>query len=372
MTIGTRLKKLRRERDITQEQLAEYLGISAQAVSQWECDKTAPDISQLPLLAHVLDVSADEILGIYMRRNEDEIKRIIEEARRYIHESGDYKSAVKILKDALTKYPRSYRIMTFLADALSCVDLNSYAHVTGERGDAKKVTEEVSLLCQKVMEECVDNELRNEALRTIIYRYKNVGQRDKAVEYAEMMPLMGFSREEMLIGIYENDSDTAMLGNYISFCADRVMTCMGILAAKSEFSDDDKIRLLRQIIAIADTVYCDGDCNYYTHHVVSAYQTIAEIYVLRNDREEALSALEKMCMASILFDTYEGNAVNTSPAVRRIKQGRPIPWDENTCATLVKCLREEKWYDFLRGEPRFTEVQRQLEKYARISEQKTN
>ena len=47
MSIGSTIKKLRRERDMTQEQLAEYLGITANAVSQWECDRTAPDISQV-------------------------------------------------------------------------------------------------------------------------------------------------------------------------------------------------------------------------------------------------------------------------------------------------------------------------------------
>ena len=54
MSIGTTIKKLRHEREMTQEQLAEYLGITANAVSQWECDRTAPDISQLPMLARVL------------------------------------------------------------------------------------------------------------------------------------------------------------------------------------------------------------------------------------------------------------------------------------------------------------------------------
>ncbi len=38
MSIGTKVKKLRRERDMTQEQLADYLGISAKAVSQWETE----------------------------------------------------------------------------------------------------------------------------------------------------------------------------------------------------------------------------------------------------------------------------------------------------------------------------------------------
>ena len=75
MTIGKTIKRLRRERDITQRQLAEYLGISPKAVSQWECDRTAPDISQLPLLANILEVTTDEILGVDV----DAKKRMIAE-----------------------------------------------------------------------------------------------------------------------------------------------------------------------------------------------------------------------------------------------------------------------------------------------------
>ncbi|MBQ9130605.1 MAG: helix-turn-helix transcriptional regulator, partial [Clostridia bacterium] len=53
MSIGSTIKRLRREKDLTQEQLAEYLGITSRAISQWECDRTAPDISQLPTLCHI-------------------------------------------------------------------------------------------------------------------------------------------------------------------------------------------------------------------------------------------------------------------------------------------------------------------------------
>lgn len=74
MSIGTTIKRLRRERDITQEQLAAYLGISTGAVSQWECDRTEPDIAQLPLLANVFDVSADELLEIDGKKKDESIQ----------------------------------------------------------------------------------------------------------------------------------------------------------------------------------------------------------------------------------------------------------------------------------------------------------
>ena len=61
MSIGSTIKQLRIARKITQEQLASNLGITSKAVSQWECDRTAPDISQLPTLCHIFDVSKREL-----------------------------------------------------------------------------------------------------------------------------------------------------------------------------------------------------------------------------------------------------------------------------------------------------------------------
>ena len=77
MTIGATIKKLRQEQDVTQEQLAEALGITSRAVSQWECDRTAPDISQLPALANFFDVTTDRLLGVDIRRKEEAVRRIV-------------------------------------------------------------------------------------------------------------------------------------------------------------------------------------------------------------------------------------------------------------------------------------------------------
>ena len=62
-TIGKRIAALRREKGLKQDELAEKLGVSAQAVSKWENDQTCPDISLLPLLAKTLGVTVDELLS---------------------------------------------------------------------------------------------------------------------------------------------------------------------------------------------------------------------------------------------------------------------------------------------------------------------
>ena len=62
-TMGKRIAQLRKNKSFTQEQLAEKVGVSAQAVSKWENDISSPDISVIPLLAATLGVSTDELLG---------------------------------------------------------------------------------------------------------------------------------------------------------------------------------------------------------------------------------------------------------------------------------------------------------------------
>lgn len=61
-TLGKRIAALRRDKELKQDELAEKLGVTPQAVSKWENDQTCPDILLLPLLAETLGVSIDELL----------------------------------------------------------------------------------------------------------------------------------------------------------------------------------------------------------------------------------------------------------------------------------------------------------------------
>ena len=62
-TLGTNIMRLRKEAGLTQEQLANALGISYQAVSKWENGVSCPDISTLPLIADLFGVSIDSLFG---------------------------------------------------------------------------------------------------------------------------------------------------------------------------------------------------------------------------------------------------------------------------------------------------------------------
>lgn len=80
-TLGKRIAQLRREKGIKQEELAEKLGVTPQAVSKWENDISCPDISLLPELAQVLGTTTDELLT---GEREPETKVLPQEKRKDI------------------------------------------------------------------------------------------------------------------------------------------------------------------------------------------------------------------------------------------------------------------------------------------------
>ena len=74
MFIGETIAKRRHEMNMTQEELATRLGVSGQAVSNWEREESYPDVTMLPALSVVLEVSVDELLGIGRETDEQIIE----------------------------------------------------------------------------------------------------------------------------------------------------------------------------------------------------------------------------------------------------------------------------------------------------------
>lgn len=103
------IKRLRKERDLTQEALADFLGISFQAVSKWERGESYPDIELLPTIADFFSISTDELLGVDKAKNEAEILELCEkfDKRKYAGSEGPIGY---FMKDAYEKYPADFRI----------------------------------------------------------------------------------------------------------------------------------------------------------------------------------------------------------------------------------------------------------------------
>ena len=107
-TMGQIIRRLRKERNLTQDELAEQLGVTFQAISKWENDTGMPDISQVVPLATVFNVSTDVLFGICGTNDSEEVKKIIEHAESkvtYPVTRECIKQKYDELQKGLQKYP---------------------------------------------------------------------------------------------------------------------------------------------------------------------------------------------------------------------------------------------------------------------------
>ena len=112
MNLGNKIRELRRARNLTQEQLAASLHISAQAVSKWEMGASYPDMTMIPTLAALFKVSLDELFDFDLKNIDQEIENIRLEYNNYFWSS--FEKAEQILLDGLKLYPASIQLKTEL------------------------------------------------------------------------------------------------------------------------------------------------------------------------------------------------------------------------------------------------------------------
>ncbi len=98
---GTRIKSLRLSRSMTQEQLAQKLGVSAQAVSKWESGTNMPDILMLPDLSVIFGVTIDELFTMTDEHRMARIENMLYDVRFLSHD--EFRQYEKYLKDLQTK-----------------------------------------------------------------------------------------------------------------------------------------------------------------------------------------------------------------------------------------------------------------------------
>lgn len=102
MDIGVVIKKYRKEAGMTQEEMANRLGVTTPAVNKWENSNSKPDIELLAPIARLLDISLDTLLSFHEKLSDTEIEEIIRKMDRMFSEEGyekTYEWALRLIKE---------------------------------------------------------------------------------------------------------------------------------------------------------------------------------------------------------------------------------------------------------------------------------
>lgn len=184
MWIGENIKKLRDERKLTQQQLADSLGVTFQTVSKWECNTTTPDIAMLPEIAEFFDVTIDELFKPGMMAYRNKAERLMAKYESDIEQSDVFEMAVREFEKLIAE------------NNASATDLGNYAYLNDLR----------SQYYAKIAESYYNQAIEKGKLQKDTTCYKNQRQ------YISFLARMGRHQENIdrHVALLKEDPDNVM------------------------------------------------------------------------------------------------------------------------------------------------------------------
>lgn len=243
MNIGNKIKELRKQRGITQEQLADSIGVSFQAVSKWENNIALPDITLVPALASYFGVSTDVLFDFNLSEIEEKALAIAKESWEY--RGSDDAKAREILEEGLKLYPDKdilYLNMLYVVDD----------------------PDEIIKIASKVIDVTINDEYRFDAARFMAHAYKAKGDIESARRALDQIPEIYFSHlsEKALILSGEERFRAARteyncsFGDLINMCA--VMA--DCLKEKGDF--ENALKYCNQALGVLDIMEAADSWNW--------------------------------------------------------------------------------------------------------------
>jgi len=190
--ISEQLINLRTKCGNTQEELAEYLNVSQQAVSKWESGESTPKVPLLPDIARFYNVTTNELLGGGEVRKRIKIEQFCKETKEH-YDSGHIELAVDLWRKAYSEYPRDMVCVFQLMYSLH--DLNSSVENSGV--DISEIID----LGKTILTESTDDSIREKAITILCRNLCKCGRFDEAKEYARLAHKMCNSYEAIMSNI---------------------------------------------------------------------------------------------------------------------------------------------------------------------------
>ena len=364
--IGSIIKKLRAENNITQDTLATAIGVTPQAISRWESEGGYPDIELLPMLADFFSVSIDELLGYKLSQREEEILTIKKEISR-LAEAGTLEERITFARNAISRYPTDFEIKENLAVCLY--------HLWNDTRNSD-LFKEIENLCSSVVTDCKDDDIRYCAITVLVSIYASTKQPEKALHTVNMLTPLKYCREfTKSSGL--GDGNTEL---YIQDEIDKLTDCLGTAISNYALNNDlpndpstwdKKIEMLTASNQLYKMIYGDN-LMFYHVRLSQNYWLISTYLISQGKTEDCLASLEKACHHVIEYDkAYMSDHEKSYTSIFTDKLIYPTPGkdfheltEHTQCYYTLKKLQHQR-YDSIRQESRFILIIEKLKQYAK-------
>ena len=344
--LGEQIREQRCRNGRTQEDLAQALGVTPQAVSRWETDVCYPDMALIPSIANFFGVSIDELFG-YQNERTKKVDALVEKISEMNRQNNGrdvcMDECIQLAREGMGEFPGNEKIMLCLASVLYNAGYVRYGehHLTDEEGyDVYDVErhrtytewQEAIRLYEKLLTTLKEGDMRHQAVRELIQLYANTGEWEKAFAVSQTAPSLSGCRELLRLNACDGRKRAEAYGETL---LDMVHTCSGLMVSavmvnKGHIHPDAAVQTLENAIALYGLVCTDGNCGLYHAPIACLHLYLSEHLWLAGNRDGAFEALDRALEHAKKYESIAGqkDAAYTAPLLRLVKIGLNDQKDE--------------------------------------------
>jgi len=348
----------RKEKGITQEELANHMGVSSASVSKWETSQSYPDIVLLPQLAAYFDISIDELMGYEPQLSRADIGKLYR--RLYGNLSTEsFDEVIAECREVIKKYFSCFPLLLNMGDLL----INASA-VNGDDDTFFALTAEAKTLFVRVKTESGDVELVQAALYMEAMCAMILGNPSEAIDLLEKTVVHEQTPEALLATAYHlegkhKEAETILqVGIY-----QHILSAFDLLASYVTLAQDDAQRfdaVMKRSLSLVETFHIKK----LQAPQIGFYVSAAQGYLVNENTEQALDMLEQYAEVVTggmigpqkgdrffnLIDTWLSEPVIEIPARPHKAVNEQLAYE----------ILKEPVFDVLRDHPRFQSIVNRL------------
>lgn len=343
MTLGNVIRKYRKIKNLTQEEMARQLGVSAPAVNKWENGNSYPDITLLAPIARLLGISLDTLLSFHGDLTTEEINAIVREADLKLKEEP-YDEAFQWAKKILEQYPNCEWLILNLAVIF----------------DAQRIVQEISeeeyddyfcSLYTRILDS-KDEAIRIRAADSLVGFYMRKKQYDKAEKYLDYFSIQNPERKRKQAQIYAETGrikeayktyEELLFSDYQRVSME--LYGMYMLALQ----DNDRQRAHKLVDKQKELARCFEMGKYYE---ISSELDLA---TLEEDADTVIAVMEEMLSCVEQIGDFRNAPLYEHMDLKKMNEEFLTELKEN----LLKCFRDEESFGFLKNDARWQQLVKQ-------------
>lgn len=357
LSIGENIKSLRKQKDITQEQLAEMLGVSSQSVSRWESGVCYPDMELLPQLAKIFETTVDKLLGVDDIAENKKVEEYLDRFQRAINK-GKIDECISIAREGVAEYPNNFVLLDKLMYALF-LSGDETGNIPDWEENMKKYDAEITALGERIMNNCPDQTIRLEATSRLAFNHCEQGREKIGRQIYETLPPMELCREIQMWWGLEEDEKLSFLHEQIKKSYDVFQSFVWLLSNCEKLSPEDTISVINKVEELNNLV-TDGkqyDINSWGNSRI--HYDKARPYAKLSDAKAVLEQLRLCAEKAIEFDNRPEVQEYTSLLIGTVTEKR-IEFETADTRPLREIVRDDwlqnELFEFVRDTDEFKAI----------------